>query len=488
MPRIIPLRWDRHRDGSPVRCADCGAALITGSPVRYYGPGKIYGTECHSREGKATCEKPRKESSSGAAVETPAVPATSCAENLPPASSSTSPRAPRRASTARPGKTSKTRSSVTTARARVDLDASPTAGDLSATVDAKALAEALGNAKRFAALRSAIPALGHVRLWTSEDVLYIDVTDLETWHRQAVPAEIQRPGTSLAPLASLHKLTQSIRGPVALRSAAPNLSVSWSGGSNELRTLPADDWPVWPEIPPTDVVKIDGAALRGALSRVACAASREESRFQLSAVLFERAAESLTLTATDGHRLHTLRLPVSEAAEAPSVLFPISALSALLRGKADAWAGTVRHWQTEAHVALEMPGGLTVSRIMEGTFPDYERVLKSDDPAFTAKVDGSALREALRQVASAISESSPCVRVEANGSIRLLAENPDLGKARAESPVLFSRGELTIGLNPHYLADLCELGEFELRGVDENHALLVNSGGFRAALMPIRLT
>jgi len=375
--------------------------------------------------------------------------------------------------------------------------------DLDVSVDARALIEALTVAKRFAERRTTIPVLSFARLWTAGEHLYLDVTDLVTSHRMAIGrARIGRHGHCLASIESLSRIAKSLSGDIAIRSertvtagsdgneiVKASLHLTWSAGTTTLHTIPVEDFPTLPFFPPAgDSTHFDGPELRAALAVVLPAVSSEESRFQLSAMLWDVRETETLFIATDGHRLHKISVSSQGTGARQPLLIPRGPLSALQRGKAAAWRGTWRLAVGEHHVELLSDHGVTVSRIAEGTFPDWERFIPKN-PTFTADVDAATLKDALSQVRSATAKDRPCVRATMNGSIHLHAQNPELGSSEAECPVLSSKGpEVTAGLNPDYLADICRhMDTMRIEARTANDSILCRSGSFEAVIMPIRL-
>lgn len=371
-------------------------------------------------------------------------------------------------------------------------------GNLRVTVDAKELLGVLTQIGKLAAKNASIPVLSHARLrvTTADSYLYLDATDLEVSTTWAVPLD------GLAETGSfclgVHALKTALKGAAAMKVPAHlavdtdkgTCELSSAAGTTTLRGLPAADFPVLPTVEETPT-SLEAVPFFQAIHATLPAVSREESRFQLSGALADFGARQLI--ATDGHRLHAVLLGLKEAIHEENnhivprhALYLIDKMPKAHRPKRLAWAFSIDH------------GSLTgdrwryTYRIVDGTYPDYERVIREpDDEETLCRVESAALAAAISAVEPAVSDNRRAVRTEMNGKITLSASNPEVGSAEAICSVLSSNGrETTLGLNPDYLLDLARVGGdvLEIHAWDENSQLVAHGAdGFRAVVMPVRL-
>ena len=309
----------------------------------------------------------------------------------------------------------------------------------------------------------------------------IRAEDFEPWAR-AVPLkslEALLPTTAKRVKASpVVILTPSESDDSEVRDDA--IFVSIGGASTMLRTLPTEDFPVLPFAPPRytdkrptgktvsellDPAVIPGKGFRETVKKIFSAISTEESRFQLSGAFFELNGK-LRMGATDGHRLNRSEtdylvgpeldlLPESELA----FMVPRKALDCL---RQDSAFGTTKRrvkdgvlksgprkgedkfrnvttWPdvylsaTDVHVFFEAPGVRYVARILEGEYPDIERVIKKEEPSLTVTTDAETLRATMLSIAHMTGDRARAIRMELGGKLPVFsAANPDKGTSTAE--------------------------------------------------------
>jgi DNA polymerase-3 subunit beta len=227
-------------------------------------------------------------------------------------------------------------------------------------------------------------------------------------------------------------------------------SLTVRGGKARFRIhgLPASDFPTLPEVAGGSKLTLPLAHLRRLVGKVLFAVSSEESRFQLSGALLHLNGKRAELVATDGHRLALIdaALPVETGEDA--VLVPRKALQELLRLEGD---GELEFRRGEHHLAFRTGDREMICRILEGTFPDYERVIaRNNDKKVVC--DRRALAEAVGRVALMTGDRNRGVRLEfTEGEIGVAAANPDLGDASESLACEYSGPAIKIGLNPDYL-------------------------------------
>jgi len=396
--------------------------------------------------------------------------------------------------------------------------------------DARALADVLIRAARFADKRSTIPVLSYVLVRTYADapgVAYLSTTDLEGSGHFAVPGDIAGDGAALVPLKHFQdvaKAAAKVRKPLQIWTDDPGQVDVYAAmdasatppRQHTIRTLPLEDFPTLPSLdclePCLDFA--DAVDLRATLVRALRHVSREESRFQLSGFLVEPHTYDedgpAFLVATDGHRLSAESINPSHTYPDTSreyvagdpqpfapFLFPRVPAAAAVAGKAAAWHGPARLYVSAQHVALEAGGWGFIARKLEGTFPDWRLVIKTHDdeqPTGRYVFNPAALRRVAETVAPFVPERSPAVLAELNGSVILTAKDPDRGQASDALSEVDSNGvEVTMGLNVHYLIDELRSAEeasdgpATLNAWSENAQAVIRAGSYTGVVMPIRL-
>jgi DNA polymerase-3 subunit beta len=198
------------------------------------------------------------------------------------------------------------------------------------------------------------------------------------------------------------------------------------------------------------------------------------------------------MVATDGHRLALVENSLEGASEAEGVLVPRKALLELQRFEGD---GSLDFRRSDHHLSFRLGRRELICRILEGTFPDYERVIAKDNDKLCT-FDRQLLSEAVQRVALLTGDRARAVRLEfAGGGTTVSAANPDLGEASEEVECDFEGDGLSLGINPDYLGHFLSAVETEkvkLELKDENtQAVGVPVDGddvrYLCVIMPMRV-
>lgn len=341
--------------------------------------------------------------------------------------------------------------------------------------------------------RTTIPVLSHLLLKTSGSTLQIAATDLEVSLTSWCKGEVKEEG-SLAIQAK--KLLEIIRAldvdEVEMRIDQPE-ELTILGGKSvfKIRGLPSDDFPSLTDIEDEQPIRIPFPVFRSMIGKIFFAISSEESRFQLSGALLELRADTLALVATDGHRLALVENTLEGLEEQDGVLVPRKALQELQRFEGESLAFR----RSEHHLSFTVGRRQLICRILEGTFPDYERVISKDNDKEVV-VDRRRLDAVIKRVGLLTGERTRAIRLElAPGQLLFSAANPDLGEAREEVDCTYEGAELNLGVNPDYLSQFLGATDSEqvrLELKDENaQCLAFPVGGadkrYVCVIMPIRL-
>ena len=297
--------------------------------------------------------------------------------------------------------------------------------------------------------RTTIPVLSHLLLSSAEDRLKIAGTDLDVSLTSWVDAEVAREGAIAVQAKKFVEIIRSLAGEkVRLVLDGQALTITAGGSRFKINGLPAQDFPTLPDVSTGQPVEIPYAQFRRMASRVIFAVSSEESRFQLNGALLKLKPGALEMVATDGHRLALIENEVAVVTESDGVLVPRKALQELLRFEGD---GDLTFRRGEHHLSFRNGRRELICRILEGTFPDYERVIAKDNDS-KAVFDRQALGEAVRRVAILTGERARAVRLQLRPEVlNISAANPDLGEAVEEVPCTYDGPEIKLGVNPDYL-------------------------------------
>lgn len=299
--------------------------------------------------------------------------------------------------------------------------------------------------------RTTIPVLSHLLLKTDGDRLRFAATDLDVSLTSSTDAEVLAEGAIAVQARKFMEIVRSLVGDDVDLSLEDEKRLQISAGRSRFKIngLSPEDFPTLPEVPKDNRVELPFAALKAMIGKVIFAVSTEESRFQLNGALLQLKAGSLEMVATDGHRLALVE-NTSEAGEAgDGVLVPRKALQELQRFDDD---GNVVFLRGEHHLCFQLGQRELICRILEGTFPDYERVISkaNDKQAIFSRKD---LAEAVQRVAILTGDRARAVRFSfAPNQLVISAANPDLGEAVEEVSCEYDGDEFRLGVNPDYMS------------------------------------
>ncbi len=263
-----------------------------------------------------------------------------------------------------------------------------------------------------------------------------------------------------------------------------------------LATLPASDFPSTEVVGEEGGFALPGHVLKGLLEHTQFAMAQQDVRYYLNGLLLESRGPGLRAVATDGHRLALCEVPVDGEAlgEGVQIIVPRKGVLELVRLLADS-AEVVKVTVGSQAVQVVVGDVRLTSKLVDGRFPDYERVVPDAEACDKHVVaDREALRQGLQRAAILANEKYRAVRVSlSDGLLRVLAHNPEQEEAEEEVEVTYAGGALEIGFNVSYLIDaLSAIGGHQVRLdlSDGNSSCLIRSvegSACEYVVMPMRL-
>jgi DNA polymerase-3 subunit beta len=343
--------------------------------------------------------------------------------------------------------------------------------------------------------KNSIPILSNVLAEAKDGELHIAATDLDVSLRTVCPVEVKKPGSLTLAAKKLYEIARSLPDSnVSLVAEEQGWArIVCEDVSFRVAGLPRDDFPALPEAKPGKGVEIPGEALRALIARTQFAITTEDARYYLAGALLLLEKDSVSMVATDGHRLAFAQRKVPIAvAQSRRVLVPRKAIVELgqLLDEADA---AVLH-EAENHLLFQVGSRLLSSKLIEGQFPAFEKVIEATGDKVIS-LNRERFAAAIRRVSLLSSERSRSVKVAvADGSLEISASSPDLGEAREKIAIDYEGEAVEIGFNAQYLIDfLGVVGTdtvlLELRDGD-SQGILKPAGDtdtdFRYVVMPMR--
>ena len=347
------------------------------------------------------------------------------------------------------------------------------------SIERAALLKAMSRAQGVVERRTTIPILSNVLIEATDGKATFRATDLDIEILESFPAEVVGAGAVTAPAHTLHEIARKLPDGAAIRlsdaAGEGRLEVSAGRSRFTLPTLPKEDFPVMASSEYAVSYAVDAPALRRLFEKANFAISTEETRDYLNGV-FLHAAESdgtpkLRAVATDGHRLARIDtdLPAG-AAGCPGVIVPRKTVGELRKLLEDDEARiNVSVSETKIRFATE---GLTLtSKVIDGSFPDYTRVIPAGNTK-RLEVDADEFARTVDRVATVSAERSRAVKLALEQDKLTLSVNaPDSGSATDEITVAYDDEPMEIGFNAKYLLEIA--GQVDR----ENAVLLLNGPG-----------
>jgi DNA polymerase III subunit beta len=370
---------------------------------------------------------------------------------------------------------------------------------LKLTVSRETFLAKLGIAVRGASTRSAIQTLAGVLVRVEEGRAELEATDMELGVRVGLETGDSTPGHAVIPGRLLLDVVRSLPTDeltLEYRSAQQDVEVVSGPARFHLRTLPPEDFPKLPQASGEGAMSVPATAFVDTISRVARAASRDETRPHLTGVLVTARGQELRMVATDSYRLSVKETKLDQALEGElEANVPARTLQELGRIASASGAASIGVTALENQVVFTVDDVMLSSRLVEGRFPNYQQLLP-ESYEHELRVSRDELLEVVRRVGLLAQKNAPLRLRFTEGALDVSAQTPDVGEASESLPVPFNGEPLEIGFNPEFFRDGLESAESEelvLKLISPLRPGLIQSGagddgaGFIYLVMPIRL-
>jgi len=318
--------------------------------------------------------------------------------------------------------------------------------------------------------KTTIPILSNYLFEAAGDRLSLTATDLDLSLRTSCNAKVKKEGSCTIPARKLHDYVKLLPDADITIKLLENhwVSIRCGRSNTKMVGMARSNFPSLPVFPTAGVVKIPAQVLRGMIARTSFAIANEESRYTLNGALMVLKPESITMVATDGHRLaHVER--AGEKFEGVSgelkTLIPKKAMDEL-RSLVDAAddVETIDFAKDESTLFFRIGPRLLTSRQLTGQFPNYEAVLPKDNSKSIA-LHGEDLAAAISRVAQFADERSRAVRLKLEkGELKLSASSTETGESEDSIETDYQGESLTIGFNAQYITDFLKaIGNGDVR-------------------------
>jgi DNA polymerase III subunit beta len=304
--------------------------------------------------------------------------------------------------------------------------------------------------------KNTIPILANVLLDAKDGEVKFLATDLEVGLRSRCDATVTKPGALTLPAKKLYEIIKSLPDTdVRIAEDKSGVKVAADRFDSRMQTLPKDDFPTLPDGSNSPTASLPGSALKEMVAKTQFAITGEDTRYFLNGAQFVLRGDAMSLVATDGHRLALVTVKRDGDPDAPEVkaILPKKTLGELGRLLAEGGGDAVSYERGENHLFFEVGGRKLISRMIDGQFPAYERVVpKGNDKHI--EFDRERLTSAVKRVQILSNERSRAVKFLVDkGKVEVTSSSPELGEAHETLPVDYSGPSLQICFNAQYVLD-----------------------------------
>jgi DNA polymerase-3 subunit beta len=306
--------------------------------------------------------------------------------------------------------------------------------------------------------KNTIPILANVLMEAKGEHVSFLATDLEVGLRSKCPATVAKAGSLTLPAKKFFEIVKSLpETDIRIAEDKGGVKIAADRFDSRLQTLPREDFPTLPEAGSTPTASLERSAVKEMVAKTQFAITGEDTRYFLNGALFVLKPQEMSLVATDGHRLALVSVTrnggeeKTEGDESKAIL-PKKTLGELgrLLGEGD---GDIGYERGENHLFFQVGDRMLISRMIDGQFPAYERVIpKGNDKHIEFERD--RLTNAVKRVALLSNERSRAVKIHIEkGKVDVTSSSPDLGEAKETLPVDYSGSSMQICFNAQYVLD-----------------------------------
>jgi DNA polymerase-3 subunit beta len=309
--------------------------------------------------------------------------------------------------------------------------------------------------------KNTIPILANVLMEAKGDQVSFLATDLEVGLRSKCAATVSKAGSLTLPAKKFFEIVKSLPDTdIRIAEDKGGVKIAADRFDSRLQTLPREDFPTLPEAGGTPTAQLERNAVKEMVAKTQFAITGEDTRYFLNGALFVLKPEEMSLVATDGHRLALVSVTRNgggtgkdkKDAEESKAILPKKTLGELgrLLGDGD---GDIGYERGENHLFFQVGDRMLISRMIDGQFPAYERVIpKGNDKHIEFERD--RLTNAVKRVALLSNERSRAVKMQIEkGKVDVTSSSPDLGEAKETLPVDYAGSSMQICFNAQYVLD-----------------------------------
>ena len=316
----------------------------------------------------------------------------------------------------------------------------------------------LSNIQNIVEKRNTMPVLSHFLLDAGKSGSFITATDLDTALREPLQIKVEKEGKICIPARKMFEIVREVEGDLVCESIDEQwLKLKAGASSFRLACLPPKEFPAWPGMEDMEELQVSAKVLAEVIEKTVFAAGESDTRYTLNGLLFHIIpGVKVTVVGTDGHRLALIKRSIEGTIREERKLIVPRKAAQELRKLLDKSEENVRMTLGKNHVLFGVGEMQFLTRLIEGTYPNYEQVIPSSNEK-KVSVGKEAFTKTLRRVAIMSRERSNAVKVDlSDGLISITSSNPDLGEASDELAVDYRGESVSLGFNARYLIDILD--------------------------------
>ncbi len=306
--------------------------------------------------------------------------------------------------------------------------------------------------------KNTIPIRANVLMEARDSEIRMLATDLEVALRSRCEAAVEKGGTLTLPAKKLFEIVKALpETDVRIAEDKNGVKVAADRFDSRMQTLPKEDFPAVPEGSGTTSAMLPRAARKEMVAKTQFAITGEDTRFFLNGALFILGGSEMSLVATDGHRLALVKVdrkggkPSKEGEEIRAIL-PRKTLWELGKLLPDG-EGDIRYERGENHLFFDVGGRMLISRMIDGQFPAFERVIPKGNNK-RIEFERERLTNAVKRVALLSNERSRSVKFLIDkGKVEVTSSSPEFGEAKETLPVDYNDASMQICFNAQYVME-----------------------------------
>ena len=365
------------------------------------------------------------------------------------------------------------------------------------------LLSAISAQQNITSKKGTMAILSNVLMEVRPDNITFTGTDLEIGLRQTVPAEVFEEGILTLPAKKLFEVARESSSPTISFREQENNWVEITAGSSlyKLAGMTADEFPSFPDYDDEAMIGIDAPVLGELIDKtIFSIAQDKENMYSLTAARLEKFDEDghrfLKMVSSDGHRLTIMKREMEGEIDNlrlnPVTLIPRRGIQEIRRFCED--RDTVSLGIEPKQAVLKSDDSLLIIRLMEGEFPDYQRIIDSVPRDNIIRIDRLRFLEGLKRINLFTEDLFHAIRMDIeDNTLVLTSQNADFGSARDEFEITYGGDPLSLGFNCRYFIDALQVMEGETieASINSNDSpcLLTSEEdeGFLSIIMPMKL-